>query len=248
MINLTDYHVHTTYSDGKNTPEETVKAAIEKGLTELGFSDHSYTYFDDSYCIKKDRMAEYKSEIERLKEKYSDKIKILCGIEQDYYSTESTDGYDYVIGSVHYVKSCGCFFPVDESAETFETIIKDVFFGDVYAFIKEYFNTVAKFAEREDVKIIGHFDLVSKFNEKHKFFDENDSRYIAAWQSAADKLLSANKVFEINTGAISRGYKTTPYPSKAIRDYIKAKGGKFILSSDSHSKDTLCFGFEKYGI
>lgn len=247
MINLTDYHVHTTFSDGNNTPEEMVKAAIEKGLTELGFSDHSYTCFDESCCIKKDRIREYKSEIARLKAKYSDKIKILCGLEQDFYSAESTLGYDYAIGSVHYVKSGEQFFPVDESAETFEKAVKDGFSGDVYAFIKEYFNTVAKFAEREDITIIGHFDLISKFNEKHKFFDENDTRYISAWQSAADKLLAVDKVFEINTGAIARGYKTTPYPSEEIREYIKVKGGKFVLSSDSHDKDALCFRFNEYG-
>ena len=243
MITLTDYHVHTTFSDGKDTPEETVKAAIEKGLTELGFSDHSYTYFDESYCIKKGRIAEYQDEIERLKAKYKDKIKILCGIEQDFYSLESTEDYDFAIGSVHYVKAHGKYFDVDKSAEYLKKVVREAFDGDVYAFIEEYFNTVAKFAERKDINIIGHFDLVAKFNEKHALFDESDARYISAWQSAADKLLSANKVFEINTGAVARGYRSDPYPSKALRDYIKAKGGKFILSSDSHSKETLCFGF-----
>ena len=91
MKPLCDYHTHTTYSDGKDTPEEMVLSAIEKGLNEMGFSDHSYTFFDESYCIKKDRIAEYKSEIARLKAKYSDKIKILCGIEQDFYSAESVE-------------------------------------------------------------------------------------------------------------------------------------------------------------
>ena len=50
---LCDYHVHTTFSDGKNTPEEIVLAAREKGLKEIGFSDHSYTFFDERYCLKK---------------------------------------------------------------------------------------------------------------------------------------------------------------------------------------------------
>ena len=248
MKPLSDYHVHTTFSDGKNTPEEMVLSAIEKGLHEIGFSDHSYTFFDESYCIKKDRIAEYKNETARLKAKYADKIKILCGIEQDFYSAESVDGYDYAIGSVHYVMARGKYFPVDESAEDFVKAVKEGFSGDVYAFIKEYFNTVSRFADRKEINIIGHFDLIAKFNGQRDFFDEKDKRYVSAWQSAADKLIAANKVFEINTGAIANGYKKEPYPADVIRDYIKSKGGKFILSSDSHSKDTLCFGFENYRI
>ena len=245
MKKLCDYHVHTTFSDGKNTPEEMVKAAIEKGMAEIGFSDHSYTYFDESYCIKKEQIAEYQREIADLKEKYKGQIKILCGIEQDLYSNESTKGYDYVIGSVHYVKNGGKFYSVDDSEECFVSVAESVFGGDYYAFAEEYFNTVACFNERADIGIIGHFDLIAKFNEKGKFFDETDKRYKSAFKAAADKLILAGKVFEINTGAIARGYKTEPYPSDKIRAYIKGKGGKFILSSDSHLKENLCFHFDK---
>lgn len=245
MRALCDYHVHTVYSDGENTPEETVIAAIKKGMSEIGFSDHSYTFFDESYCIKREKIAEYKSEIARLKEKYKNKIKILCGIEQDFYSTENTEGYDYAIGSVHYVKVGDNFYPVDESAERFADVAKDAFGGDYYAFAEEYFNTVAKLAARKDINIIGHFDLISKFNENDRFFDENNERYVRVWKKAADKLIAANKTFEINTGAISRGYKTEPYPAEKMRAYIKSKKGKFILSSDSHSAENLCFYFDK---
>ena len=248
MKNLCDYHVHTTFSDGKNTPEEVIKAAIEKGMAEIGISDHSYTDFDESYCIKRDKIEEYKQEIARLKAKYQGKIKILCGIEQDFYSEESTKDYDYVIGSVHYVKVGGKFYSVDESAEIFGAIGRDVFGGDYIAFAEEYFNTVSKLSERKDIDIIGHFDLITKFNENNRYFDENNARYVAAWQKAADKLLSTNKPFEINMGAISRGYKTEPYPSAAIRTYIKDKGGKFILSSDSHSAENICYYFDKIKI
>ena len=67
-----------------------------------------------------------------------------------------------------------------------------------------------------------------------------------AYQKAVDRIIKNCKVFEINTGAISRGCRTTPYPSDEIRDYIRQKGGKFILSSDSHQKETLCFEFDKF--
>ncbi len=237
MIN--DYHVHTTFCDGKNTPEEMVLKAIEKGMTLLGFSAHSYTFFDESYCLRKERYDEYKGEINRLKEKYKDKIEILCGIEQDYYSKEPTEGFSYVIGSVHYVKKNDKYLPVDESEEIFIDIVKTYYNGDYYAFCEDYYEVVGNVVEKTKADIIGHFDLITKFNENSRLFDENNERYIAAWKKAADKLLKTGKVFEINTGAISRGYRTTPYPSKKILAYIEEKGGKIIKNSDSHSVDGL---------
>ena len=74
----------------------------------------------------------------------------------------------------------------------------------------------------------------------------NHPRYVKAWQSAADTLLKTGKPFEINTGAMSRGYRTEPYPARDIREYIRRHGGKLILSSDSHMKDTIIFRFEDY--
>ena len=72
-----DYHIHTTYSDGKDDMESVVIAAIDSGASEIGFSDHSYTFFDQSYCMKKD-YRKYIAEIKKLKTKYSDKIKICA--------------------------------------------------------------------------------------------------------------------------------------------------------------------------
>ena len=241
---LKDLHVHSTFSDGKNTPEENVLAAIEKGMDEIGFSDHSYTFFDESYCIKKRALNEYIAEITRLKSLYAEKIKILCGIEQDYYSEEPTDAYDYVIGSVHYVKCGSEYVPVDHNAATQKACIAKYFGGDADAYAEAYFAAVADVYNRTHCDIIGHFDLLSKFREKEPVFDENSPRYIAAWMKAADELLKSGKPFEINTGAIGRGYRTTPYPSEAQRKYISAHGGSFILSSDSHKSENLCFGFD----
>ena len=57
-------------------------------------------------------------------------------------------------------------------------------------------------------------------------------------------LLPKGKVVNIDTGAISRGYRTAPYPAKPLRDYILSRGGRLILSSDAHRKEDLMFGFE----
>ena len=245
MINR-DLHVHTTYSDGKSTPEEVVLSAIKKGLSILGFSDHSYTAFDEKYCIKKEKISDYISEISALKEKYKTQIEILCGIEQDYFSGNPEFEFDFIIGSVHYFKLGNEYIPVDSNADILIGAAEKYFGGDIYSLCEEYFSLVGEVADKTNATIIGHFDLITKFNEKTPIIDPCNPRYIAAWQKAADKLLCKNIPFEINTGAISRGYRTTPYPASDILNYIKAKGGKFILSSDSHRADTLAFNFEKF--
>ena len=241
-----DLHVHTTYSDGDNTPEEMVLAAIEKGITTLGFSDHSYTPFDLECCIPLDRLDAYKAEIAALKDKYRDKIEILCGIEQDYDSTIPTDGYDYVIGSVHYLCLDGQYVAVDIRPDEIIAAVDRYFGGDIYALCEAYYQKVADVADKTGADIIGHFDLIAKFNENGEMFDPAHPRYVAAYTAAADRLIKAGKLFEINTGAMSRGYRKTPYPSAPIYAYIKQRGGRFILSSDSHATDTLCFQFEQW--
>ncbi|MBR6676899.1 MAG: histidinol-phosphatase HisJ family protein [Clostridia bacterium] len=238
-----DFHIHTTHSDGKCTPEELILLALEMGMTHIGFSDHSHTAFDTEYCMSLEGEEVYKSEIRHLSKKYSDRIKVYCGIEQDLYSHHRAEGYDYVIGSVHYVKKDGCYLPVDKSAADLRMAVEEYFGGDPVAFAKEYFASVGRLAEETGADIVGHFDLLTKFSERDPLFDESDPEYTAAWRAAVDKLLPRVKYFEINTGVIGRGYRSTPYPSAPIVEYIRSKGGRFILSSDSH-RPTLCFGFE----
>ena len=243
MIILSDLHIHSSFSDGADTPEEIVLYAIEKKMERIGFSDHSYTEFDLSYCMKKEVIEAYKAEILRLKEKYKDKISILLGIEQDFYSEEPTDDYDYIIGSVHYIKSGDSYIPIDDSAECLINAANTYFGGDIYALCEVYFDTVSKIRNAD---IIGHFDLVTKFNEQAPLFDEKNSRYITAYERALDVLIKTGIPFEINMGAISRGYRKTPYPSPDIIEYIKKRGGKIVLSSDAHRKEAIMLDFQKY--
>lgn len=241
-----DLHTHTTYSDGRASAEEMVLAAIARGLDEIGISDHSYTDFDESYCIKKEMIPAYIAEIAALKEKYKGKIRILCGIEQDLFSKETTSPYDYAIGSAHYVCAKGEYHPLDVKKERFIKICEDCFGGDYYALAEQYFDSLQAFADREDISIIGHFDLMTKYNEGNCLFDEEDPRFLAAAKRCIDRLAAAGKTFEINTGAIARGYRTTPYPGKLLLDYIKEKGCPLILSSDAHAPENVGFAFEKY--
>lgn len=240
---IRDFHVHTDFCDGKNTPEEMVKSAIEKGIEQLGLLAHSYVPFDGC-CIPLERIDEFRSETRRLKEKYSGQIGIFCGIEADIYSPQDLSGFDYTIGSVHYLKHGDEYIAIDAEPQILRGMIDRLYGGDFYSCAEDYFATVAKWAQKSPT-VIGHFDLIKKFALKIPFDDQNP-RYKAAWQSAADALLPLGAPFEINTGGIARGYLYEPYPSPEIAEYIKSKGGKLILSSDAHRHDNIGFGFNEW--
>ncbi len=242
---LRDFHIHTTYCDGSNTAEEMVLAAIDKGMTHIGICTHAHTAFDLRYCIKKEDISVFQAEIRALKEKYKDKIVLYCGAEQDYFGSEPTGGFDYVLGSVHYVKKGDAYIDVDWDADYLTGEIEKHYGGDALGFAEDYFALVGDVLRVTNADIIGHFDLLSKFNEKTLIFDENHPHYIRAWQAAMDKLLPYGKPFEINTGAISRGYRTTPYPSKAQLEYIYKNGGKIILCSDAHNTAGLQYHYKE---
>lgn len=243
---LSDFHIHTAYCDGKDSPEDIVRAAAALGMKKLGFSGHSYTPFDEEPCMSPENTRLYRQEVSRLKAKYRAQIEILCGTECDYYSEIDADKYDYVIGSVHYIECGGNFRHVDHTPEMLREAVDEDFGGDPYALAERYYSLVADVVNRTNADVIGHFDLVAKFNAGGRFFDEDNPRYVDAAISAADALLKTGKPFEINTGAISRGYKSFPYPSLRILKYIAEHKGSVILSSDSHSKETLMFQFREY--
>ena len=245
-MGYTDLHTHTNFCDGKHSPEDMVLSAIEKGLDTIGILAHSYTEFDKDCSIGEERQSEFISEVNRLKEKYKDKIKVLCGVEVDYYATSVADGYDYILGSLHYFNLDDGFYSLDISPSGFIELVEKKFSGDYLLICEEYYRLLADVPRKTKCDVISHFDLITKFNEGDKLFDTSHPRYVKAYRDAIDKLVEYGIPFEINTGAISRGYRTTPYPSPNILAYIKEKGGKLILSSDSHSKENIAYLFDKY--
>ncbi len=236
---LTNYHTHTTFCDGGNTAEEMVLAAIDAGFDALGFSGHGFTDFDDTYCMK-DTPA-YISEINRLKEKYKDKIQIYCGIEEDAFDPVNRDDFEYILGSSHYFFKDGKYYAIDSNYDVFKKCL-DLFDCDTAALAEAYYSTFCEYIARRKPDIVGHFDLITKFDEIDvpRFF--NNPEYL----KVADKymkLASQNDVFfEVNTGAISRGYRKSPYPHENLLRILKETDSRIILSSDTHSTTTIdCF-------
>jgi DNA polymerase (family 10) len=100
------FHLHTTWSDGKNTLAEMAAGAVERGYEYLGVSEHSQTAFYANGLNAK-RIAEQRREIEGLREKFPS-LRIFHGIESDILPDGSLDfpedvlaGFDFVIASIH---------------------------------------------------------------------------------------------------------------------------------------------------
>lgn len=239
-------HTHSIYCDGKDTLKQMVLTAIEKGFDSIGFSSHSYMDIYSEFSMSEEEATQYKAEIAVLQKKYADKIKIFCGLEKDNYTPLSLSGYDYLIGSVHVMRYQDELLFIDWTAERTRENIEKVFNGDGIAYAKHYFETVADLPNHGTFDIIGHFDLLTKFNEKEPdLFDTQCEEYRAAATKAAEALVGKVKYFEVNTGAISRGYRTTPYPDPYIIKEMKRLGFGAIISSDCHDRNFLDCGYEE---
>ena len=242
-MRLSNYHTHTCFCDGKDSPEELILEAIRLGCPEIGFSGHSHTPHED-YCMTVEGTGEYLRTLRSLRERYADRIRVLIGIEQDYYGDLPTDGYDYIIGSVHSMYKDGVYLCVDYTTEVFQRDVAEHYAGDYYAYAEDYYALVAQVREKTGCQIIGHFDLVTKFNEGDRLFDTGHPRYRKAALAALDRLCAEPVIFEINTGAISRGYRTQPYPQDFILEELRRRKMPLLLSSDCHDRRNLLFGLE----
>jgi len=239
-------HTHTTYCDGAQTAREMIEAALARGCGSIGFSEHSHVRFvERKYSMSPDAVGKYICEIKALKEEYRGRIGIFLGIEQDYDSDRVADGFDYVIGTVHHLKKGEQYITVDSSEYTQKRIVGEYYHGDYYAFAKDYYETVAVMTKKIDADIVGHFDVVTKNNFRGSLFDESDPGYIGSALYAMEEVLKDCRLFEVNTGAMYRVGKPDPYPSPFLLKELKKRGGEVILTSDSHSADSLFFKFDE---
>lgn len=243
MENKQNLHIHTVYGDGKDTPEALILEAIERGFDSIGFSEHSYMRFS-SYPgqMTIEDMADYKAEVRALKAKYCGMIDIFCGMEYEMYSDVPADGFDYLIGSVHYLDFDGEVLGFDSNLEATLAYLHRNFGGDGLAFSKKYFETVSRLPERGNFDIIGHFDLNTKNNETGNFIDTSSKEYLHAGFEAIHALKGKILLFEVNTGAIARGYRTCPYPQMDFLKEFNRCGFGVVITSDCHNKHFLdCF-------
>ena len=250
QMKYSSFHTHSTFCDGANTPEEIILQAIKSGCPSIGFTSHSPMPFQTDWCMSESDERAYRFYIRELKEKYCGQINVYLGIELDYYSQTEVNEYDYVIRSAHFIQKNGHFLPIDESKSSQLKTVAEYYDGDFSSFYQDYYSVMSRIAVDCRCDIIGHFDLITKFNEGDQLFDTCSDKYKTCVYNALDAIFataSSPLVFELNTGAISRGYRSAPYPSSDILKYISENYGNncaFIVTSDAHNAENLLFNFE----
>lgn len=239
---LANFHTHTTFCDGKSTPEEIVLAAIEKGFCAIGFSGHGYTPFDTSYCMND--TEGYSREVKTLKEKYKDKIQIYLGVEEDSSAPVNRSDFEYIIGSSHYLRIGGKFVTIDSDPEQFSACL-DAFSGDPVRLAEAYYADLCNYINKRRPDIIGHFDLITKYDELGNSIFLKNPKYNALAEQAAINAAKSGSIFEVNTGAISRSLRTSAYPAENILFTLRREDARIILSSDAHDAARLDAFFDE---
>lgn len=237
---MQDLHTHSLFDDGSCSLEEMVRAAVETGLSAIGLSGHSPLPFANEWAIQSDEsLTAFCREARRLKDVYRGRIDVFCALEYDALSTVPKDGFDYLIGSVHHLVQKNECVPVDQSRETTEDWLRRFFDGSAAAAESAYYAQYDALAADPAIDVIGHFDLLTKFDEERKTFSLSP----ACATEAMERLVRAGKLFEVNTGAISRKMRKTPYPSAPLLRHLAAIGGGIVFSSDAHEAKNIAFGF-----
>ncbi len=233
-------HCHTNFDDGADSPEMMVRAAALAGLASVGVSLHSPIPGEETWCCKDSDEGAFIEEMRRLRELYAGRIEVWCGLEYDMDATRrSVPPYDYIIGSCHMLSE----MPLDYDPDTAAQLI--AYHGGADNAAALYYKKLSDLAEYPEVSVVGHCDLPTKYNEREVLYDTASKAYRDASFAAMEKLNAAGKIFEINSGAMSRGWRTTPYPSEELLRHLKSVGGRICISSDAHSAAHIDFAFDR---
>lgn len=251
-----NYHIHSTYCDGQNTLEEMVEAAIQAGLTSIGLTSHMTLPFKNNMSILPGKLEDYLAAIEALKLKYQDRIEVYRGLEIDYFierqeissaSREVMGRLDYTIMSIHSMRSSSddALYYVDKTPENFSQGIEKFYGGSVKAFVKDYYLAVAEMVEKYQPEIVGHLDLIKKFNGGNRFFDDQEAWYQELVCGCLDRLAGSGAMIEINTGANFRKPGVGRYPSDWIIPEMKKRHIPITIGGDSHSAKAIVTEYQE---
>ena len=191
MTNLTNYHSHCLYCDGRANMEDFIRFAISEGFTSYGISSHAPLPFSTAWTMEWDRMDDYLSEFSRLKEKYADKIELAIGLEIDYLDEDSNPSLprfqdlplDYRIGSVHMLYSPEReIVDIDTPADLFRQLVDKHFDASCYrsglldepwydTLVRGYFTAIAEHGYIVEINTKAYHELGTFYpNERYFTF------------------------------------------------------------------------------
>ncbi|MBG0781368.1 MAG: histidinol-phosphatase [Bacteroidales bacterium] len=247
-------HTHTIFSDGKSTPEDVVKSAIDSGLHSLGFSDHAPVPFQNSFSIADGELSNYIAKIEQLKTKYADKIEILLSLEVDHIPGMMDDFFiqnndlklDYTIGSVHLVgerDQANLWFIDGSKRKIYDDGLQQFYSGDIRKAVKAFYHQTNRMLEQQTPDIIGHLDKI-KMHNQNRFFREDEPWYRTLVRETLHLIKETDVVAELNTRGKYKGRSDSLFPSDWILKEMKALKIPVIISSDAHQAHEIVLLFD----
>jgi histidinol-phosphatase (PHP family) len=220
-----------------------VLQAIERGLAEIGFTDHIPLYFlpeekrDPRLAMREEEFEGYVAEVLALREEFRGRIAVRLGLEADYAEGHektlaawlSRAPWDLVLGSVHFV--AGDWIDAPGSAARFEKEGADRLYD-------EYYRLLAKAARSGHFDVLTHFDLPKKFGHRPS----------APRESAEKEAIAAAResgcAVEISSAGLRKPVAEA-YPEDRLLKQIVAAGIPVSFSSDAHAPAEVGWGYEK---
>ena len=245
-MNLTNYHSHCLFCDGRADMEAFIRFAISQGFSSYGVSSHAPLPFNTHWTMEWDQMDNYLAEFNYVKDKYKDKIEFYVGLEIDYLNDESNPAsisfqklpLDYRIGSVHLLyNDKNEVVDIDVSPQVFRDIVDTHFAGDLDRVIKMYYKRQLRMIELGGFDIIGHADKMHYNSECYRpglldepWYNELMSDYFAT-------IAQYGYIVEVNTKAFDT-YKTF-FPNKRYFPLMKELGIRVQVNSDAHYPERI---------
>lgn len=244
ISNQTDrynFHSHTQFCDGRDSMESILLSAVDAGMKYFGFSPHSPLSINSPCNMAKDSVAEYLSELKRLKENYKGAIDVFAGMEIDYLSEEEGPGssyfqrlpLDYRIGSVHFVKNQnGEPIDCDGNSERFKINLIEKFDNDLPFVVENYLISVIKMIEKGGFDILGHADKISLNASSVNPEIVKKSWYKTLVEEIIEKSAKTGLIMEINTKAFES--KGRFFPDESWWPLIRHYKIPLLINSDVH--------------
>lgn len=248
-MNLTNYHSHCSFCDGRAPFEEFVKEAITQGFYSYGVSSHAPLPFPTQWTMEWGQMEAYLDEFKNLRSKYADEIELYVGLEIDYLNEESNPSVasftelplDYRIGSVHLLyDAAGEVVDIDCSPAVFKERVDRHFNGDVLRVIRMYFDRLFRMVELGGFDILGHADKMHYNASCYHPGLLDEPWYEALMKDYFSLVASRGYLVEINTKAYdSLG---TFYPNSRYWELMKEYQIKVLVNSDAHYPERINAG------
>ena len=233
-----DYHMHTPLCrHATGHPREYAAHAVERGLTEIGFSDHSPMARDnfDDWRMRLDQLDEYVESVQEARQDFP-QLTIRLALEVDYLTGQEhwirdlagRHSWDYFIGSVHYISNG---WDIDNPSKISQWKERDA-----YEVWSEYFDCLTRAADSGLFEIIGHTDLPKKFG----FLPDRDCTSL--FQTFLEATKRSGSAIELNTAGLRKNCREI-YPSRQILELAKAAGVPITFGSDAHAPNEVGLNF-----